>query len=107
MLYGYKTYQTITQDTQNVATDCNCVGLENKGEVNIYMQTGDTVLEILPGEAVIYNCLFIDVLETTFYDKVFFEPLAPLNKIRKLFITREFISFEKPARKLENKHIND
>ncbi len=106
MLYSHKTYQTITADTENVSTDCNCVSFENKGTVTVFLKTGDTVLDIQPGEAVMYNCLFIDVIEVTFFNKVYFDPQAQASDIRKLFITREYIGSKKPDRKIENKHVS-
>lgn len=102
MLYSHKTFQTIAGDTENVSTDCNCVSFENRGDVACYLQAGDSLLEILSGEVVIWNCLFIDVLEVTFFNRIYFSQAAG-NK--KLFITREYIGAEKPNRPLENKHI--
>ena len=102
MLYSHKTFQTVISDTENVATDCNCVSFENRGDVACYLQSGDSLLEILSGEVVIWNCLFIDVLETTFFNKIYFTSGAG---IQKLFITREYIGAVKPSRELENKHI--
>ncbi len=102
MLYSHKTFQTVASDTENVSTDCNCVSFENRGDAACYMQAGDSLLEILSGEVVIWNCLFIDVLEVTFFNRIYF---SPDSGKKKLFITREYIGPVKPNRELENKHI--
>jgi hypothetical protein len=96
--YSRKQFYQLTGDTANFVTDCTSCLFENRGELSVFLQANETTYELLPGEAIAHTN-HPDTLEVTFYEKIYFAPGAGLKR---LLITREFITTEKPQRPLYN-----